>query len=104
VTKVSHTLEARRARRSAKTAGDQRTSMFQPLTLVDLVGTCAADVGRDTHVCIKAPPSGTAYAFGPEQAREVAAMLVAFAEWVEGERVKEPEPVVEEFDITKEPA
>lgn len=62
-------------------------SAFQPDGLVDLVGTIGQEGERDTHVSLKAPPAGVSMtAFTPDQAREVARLLVAHADWVEGEQ------------------
>lgn len=60
-------------------------SAFAPDGLADLVGSIGQEGERDTHVSLKAPPASM-HAFTPDQAREVARLLVAHADWVEGEQ------------------
>jgi hypothetical protein len=67
--------------RAKRDIGDVRA--FQPSSLEDIVGTCT---GLDTpaRVALKAPPPGCGmWAWSPEQAREIAKQLNAYADYVD---------------------
>jgi hypothetical protein len=73
------------AARAAAKRKPKQASAFQPNDLGDIVGACGAVAGeRYTHVSMRPAPNGNFWAFTPEQAREIAKLLTAHADFVEG--------------------
>jgi hypothetical protein len=57
--------------------------VFQPNALDGIVGACGKEK-RLSHVSLRPAPDGHTWAFTPEQAREIAKLLTAHADFVEG--------------------
>lgn len=73
------------AARAAAKRKPQHLTAFQPDDLSDIVNAIkSGEDERYTHVFMKAPPAGMMFAFTSKQAREVAKLLVAHADYVDG--------------------